>query len=576
MQVKDKSLSRFVSYVVEWFRKVFTLRMFVWYTPLILVIPNILLDITEYSSPLVKITNVLLPWSIYILLMSTWKNVGRTALLLFPVMFYGAFQIVLLFLYGGSVIAVDMFLNVATTNISEATELLGSLLPAIFVVVVIYIPVLAWAILLVARRSRLDRNSLRTAFISGIVGFIAACAILGSCYAFVPDYDIVDEVFPVNAVRNTVEAFKRFHDTENYPVTSAKFSYYATSQRPDSVKEVYVMIVGETSRAGNWQLFGYPRPTTPGLSARNDIVGYGRALSESNTTHKSVPLMLSWLTPDNFGDSIYTTKSVTTAFKEAGFSTSFLSNQGRNHSFIEYFAEEADDTEYLPDDGLPHYDMELLTHLSKRVESGPRKQFIILHTYGSHFNYIDRYDSQYGVFEPYEESMADSKNRAQLINSYDNSIRATDALITGVVKTLESLHCNSAMVYVADHGEDLFDDSRGRFLHASPVPTYYQIHVPMVLWMSPELRQLAPGLYEAAVANSSRNVSSSESVFDTLLQLGGLETPYSRPEKSLVSESYREPSRKYVNDHNEGLRLTRVGLRDYDYLKLKELEILVE
>ena len=54
---------------------------------------------------------------------------------MFLFLFFGAFQIVLLYLFGQSIIAVDMFLNLATTNSSEAMELLGNLTPAVVVVV---------------------------------------------------------------------------------------------------------------------------------------------------------------------------------------------------------------------------------------------------------------------------------------------------------------------------------------------------------------------------------------------------------------------------------------------------------
>ncbi len=45
-------------------------------------------------------------------------------LILIPQLIFNAFQIVLFYLFGESVIAVDMFLNLATTNVTEASELL--------------------------------------------------------------------------------------------------------------------------------------------------------------------------------------------------------------------------------------------------------------------------------------------------------------------------------------------------------------------------------------------------------------------------------------------------------------------
>jgi glucan phosphoethanolaminetransferase (alkaline phosphatase superfamily) len=61
--------------------------------------------------------------------------------MLFPVMFIGAFQIVVSYLYhDGSPIGVDMFLNVWTTNLTEVDELLSSLVLPVALVVVLYLP----------------------------------------------------------------------------------------------------------------------------------------------------------------------------------------------------------------------------------------------------------------------------------------------------------------------------------------------------------------------------------------------------------------------------------------------------
>ena len=89
--------------------------------------------------------HLLLPFACYYLLMTLSRNCGKMLWILFVFLFFGAFQIVLLYLFGQSIIAVDMFLNLVTTNSSEAMELLDNLLPAIVTVVLLYIPALILA-----------------------------------------------------------------------------------------------------------------------------------------------------------------------------------------------------------------------------------------------------------------------------------------------------------------------------------------------------------------------------------------------------------------------------------------------
>lgn len=79
-----------------------------------------------------------------------------------------------------------------------------------------------------------------------------------------------------------------------------------------------------------------------------------------------------------------------------------------------------------------------------------------------------------------------------MINAYDNSIVATDKFLAQVIDKLDRTGKTSAMLYLSDHGEDLLDDERNRFLHASPIPTYYQLHIPFVIWFSDNYSTLFP------------------------------------------------------------------------------------
>ncbi|MDE6366703.1 MAG: phosphoethanolamine transferase domain-containing protein, partial [Muribaculaceae bacterium] len=122
-------------------------KILVWLVPAILMVPNVALSIQGHMGLLASFANFLLPAGVFLFMM-TWRNrVGTNVLLLVPFMVLAAFQIVLLFLYAdGSIIGVDMFLNVATSNPSEAMELLDNLRPAIITVVALYLPAIMLAI----------------------------------------------------------------------------------------------------------------------------------------------------------------------------------------------------------------------------------------------------------------------------------------------------------------------------------------------------------------------------------------------------------------------------------------------
>lgn len=555
--------------------------LLIFLVPLVLIIPNIWLTATEQNySVLARISNIILPLGFYGWIMTAGPRSGLRALWLLPIMILAAFQIVLLFLYGEAIIAIDMFLNVATTSVHEATELLSNLGTAITTVLLIYLPVLVLAVIVTTKSGVCSRFiRMRAGFASWILSLAGlVCFIIALFGQHV--YNPTRQLFPVNVVSNMFFASERTMATAAYhtQVAPKHFNAYFKPEKPDSVGRLVVMIVGETSRAGNWQLGGYERPTTPHLASRDGLVYFRKTLTESNTTHKSVPLMLSAATAETFGDSIYSSHGVVEAFNEAGYTTAWFSNQPRNRSLIDFFSFEADSCLYLCDkDNEAHYDHELANILEQWLSSRRRGEnlFVVLHTYGSHFNYRDRVPAGFGPFAPVEAKEASEEYRQELLNAYDNTIAYTDSVLDRVLAVMENSGRPAAAVYAADHGEDIFDDARGRFLHASPHPTYYQIHVPMFVWLSPSYSRNHPGMAERLRSRSNMNVSSSEAVFHTLLNLGELSADVYNPDKALTGTEYTEPKRQYVDDYDESVSLYGCGLKDIDIAKLHELDISV-
>ncbi|MGN1251889.1 MAG: sulfatase-like hydrolase/transferase [Muribaculaceae bacterium] len=545
-------------------------QLWIWLYPLLLIVPNIGLAVTETYPVTIKIANILLPLGIFMVIMGLFRRTGAVILWFLPVAVLCAFQIVLLFLYGESIIAIDMFLNVLTTNAAEVQELLGNLVNAIVTVIVIYLPPLVIAVMMLVRHRKADKSQRRPVLIAG--GIVAAvCLILMTVSALTEKRSRpARQMFPYNVICNIFSAGERTVQSAGYHETSADFSYGVTPTHDPVEKEIYVFVIGETSRASEWSLFGYDRLTTPRLQSKDGLVGFSRTLSEVNTTHKSVPMLMSGLDSHSFGDSVAIVKSIFSAFNDAGYDTHYISNQRRNRSYIDFYGEEAHNSLFLTDSGAPRPDLDLTAEFDKAVNNSKAKKiFVVLHTYGSHFEYNKRYPREMAVFKPDSNSAAKRGNRPQLVNAYDNTIHYTDSLLSSLITALDKTQARAALLYVSDHGEDIYDDARGRFLHASPVPTYQQLHVPMVMWMSESLRAAEPGKWQAAQTNRDRDVSSSRSVFHTLMDLAGLRSRFVDSHSSLVSPSYVPLPHTYLNDYNESVPLGESGLRDPDFTELR-------
>ena len=95
---------------------------------LLAIVPNIALAITNDEPILVNIASILIPTAIIMIVLLLAKKPGIPNWVLFPKVILDGGQMVLLYLFGESVIAVDMFLNLTSSNASEASELLGNIL----------------------------------------------------------------------------------------------------------------------------------------------------------------------------------------------------------------------------------------------------------------------------------------------------------------------------------------------------------------------------------------------------------------------------------------------------------------
>lgn len=558
-----------------------------WYAVIALTVPNVALCFSEHLSTWAALANIVLPFAVYMALMSICRKPGKMVWWLFLIIFFAAFQIVLLYLFGKGVIAVDMFLNLVTTNPGEAMELLDNLIPGVASVFILYLPLLILGVVSIrSKKAPVLCASLRKRYCQWASALaIVGCIFVATAYLSHPSdntqlddhhaaqYSVLDDLYPVNAFYNLYLAVKRNNASIHYKDASANFRFEAQATHPEDSCEVYVMVIGETARAMNFSLYGYQRDTNPRLSTTTGLVTFSDVTTQSNTTHKSVPMLLSQASATDF-ERLFHEKGILQAYREAGFHTVFLSNQRPNHSFIDFLGEQADQWLFLKTgDGNQagrelagatskdgnYYDADLLPILDKILNQKRKKEFIVLHTYGSHFNYMERYPREMAHFLPDTHCEAKLENRPDLINAYDNTIRYTDFVLSGVIERLRKHGGMSAMLYTSDHGENIFDDAHKLFLHASPRASEYELRVPFLVWTSQSFRQLLPEVSRALYANSHKQAQSSRSAFHTMLNIGGISTRYLQTHMSLASMQYQPAPLLYLNDHNEAIPQAECG-----------------
>jgi heptose-I-phosphate ethanolaminephosphotransferase len=317
----------------------------------------------------------------------------------------------------------------------------------------------------------------------------------------------------------------------------SQFSFGAT--RPsDRSGEIFVWIVGESSRPENWSLFGYARDTTPRLRRIPGVVPLTDVMTTAPETRLAVPSMLSH-NPITDWRSVQAQKSVVAAFDEAGFDTFWLSTQNVDAwaGIVPQIATEADTVRYFSQS----FDGALLEEFRKILAS-PRAPdgnlFIVLHTKGSHFEYVRRYPAAFAHF-----ATAHAGRRDKIVDAYDNSILYTDWFLSELIAMLAKTGSDSALLYSSDHGENLLDDSRQLLGHTRG--TAHDLHTAVFFWLSDAMRDNHRELASQLAHNSTLPLSL-DNLSHSMLDLAGIRTSSYDPSFSVFNRAFIVHPRFYL------------------------------
>lgn len=357
------------------------------------------------------------------------------------------------------------------------------------------------------------------------------------------------KIFPFSTLIQIKNIYAIQKEKANYLHNTQAFKFEIKSPAlPEN--EVYVLVIGESARAQNFSLYGYNRTTNPLLSQRKDLISFQNIWSQASLTTLSVPMLLTRASSKNFALR-FKEKSIISAFKEAGFKTYWISNQGLNNSELALYSSEIDQLDDLNSniDFKGNYDEHILPLLKKDLADQYSKKFIIIHLMGSHFNYKYRYPTQWDKFQPsisdhFEYNDIQKNNRDQIINTYDNSILYTDFILNQIIEQVKYSNSISTINYISDHGENIFETNE-KFGHGSIPPTTYEIKVPWIFWYSPKFEQYFPQTLQI-LKGHQKSFASSQMLFHTLLQQAQFQSPYIADSLSLASSRFQSPDSLYV------------------------------
>jgi len=480
------------------------------------------------------------------------KFVFILILLLFP------FAILDLYVLGitGTQSTTMHYYSALFTNINEAKELISSNLLYV-VYAILYLGI--YVLLLFKLRDSYRINKRVRLFLGGVSSIIITALLIRdfkisytlskselletTSYHFFVKFD---KTFPWGVISKLYNVGKEVNEINSFEKNTYEFSY--NSKVYDDKPITIVLVIGETARRNNFQLYGYERNNNPKLINESNLIPFTNVTTCANYTLSSVAQITSSVGPNDYKE-VLCELGIVEAFKEAGFKTYWITNQSYSAGSIYNLYSRSSDifVNVSKTFDMANNDLVVLPYLNDFLKEKNNKKFIVIHSIGSHYRYNLRYPKDFIIYKPELDngiSVSDNgkKYRSRYVNSYDNSILFTDYFLSQVIDNLKVEDSPSIMMYLSDHGENMYDDDRNLFLHGTPIPSNYELEIPFIIWYSDN--------FSNDKVNRLKKVKdkkiSSEVVFYTLTDLGGFKTKMHRNKYDLLSDSLEVGKRIFL------------------------------
>ena len=310
-------------------------------------------------------------------------------------------------------------------------------------------------------------------------------------------------------------------------------------------KNLTILIVGETSRAENFSLNGYPRETNPRL-AKDNVVYFPNTASCGTATAVSVPCMFSDMPREHYKEELAQhQEGVLDIIQRAGINVLWNDNDGGCKGAC---------------DRVPHTDMTQwkldqfckdksciddvnLYRLDNVLDGIKQDTVLVIHLMGSHGPaYYNRYPDSFRKFTPTcDTNEIQDCDHQSLINTYDNSILYTDSVVSRTIDALKArqANMNTALIYLSDHGESLGES--GIYLHGTPymLAPEQQTHIPFMFWLSPDYAKNFGVNTDCLRDHAAKEAVSQDNLFATVLGMMDVKSAVYQPQLDILSQCRR-------------------------------------
>lgn len=450
----------------------------------------------------------------------------------------------------GVVIDSTMIVNVLQTDLRESRDLISGKMILTLAVFALLPMGLLW-------RTKVKRLSVLHQI--GHSTFLFACGIALALVAVLPNYQNFASTMRNNIqlrfLINPLNSFYALGDVLIEPIQNNATSVVplgldvklGPSHSVQPKAPLLILVVGETARSGNFSINGYEKNTTPNLSQLQKntdntgvLTSFNNVWACGTSTATALPCMFSHLDRLAYQDSKENLENLVDVLQRAGMAVIWLENQSGCKGVCDriYRASTGKLTDPTYCATGECFDEIMLHKLSERFNEFSQDKLekgivVIMHQMGSHGPaYYKRAPEAIKKFKPEcSTNVLQDCTRDQVTNAYDNTILYNDYFLNLVVKFLKDKepHVQTAMIYVADHGESLGENNV--YLHGLPyaIAPDVQKKVPWINWLSNDFLQ-RNGINSKCLALKKDSRLSHDNYFHSVLGLLDIKTAVYKPE----------------------------------------------
>ena len=325
---------------------------------------------------------------------------------------------------------------------------------------------------------------------------------------------------------------------EKHPIVRLKW-FYIGYDYPD-LKEFYthpdlkdtaaahpdhlVFIIGESLSRSHCSTMGYPLPTQPRLEKlqrEGALYAFDHVASLRTSTVRARRTLLSTYR-DDIGTDWWACTSIPEILSLCGYKTYWLSNQaetGMHDVFATQYARLCDYHCFTTHNNTFNSDEALITMSDTVLRDTAARKAVVYHLLGQHLQYKRRYPAERIKFS--EADYADKpEHQRSMLAHYDNSVAYNDSIIAEIIGLYADK--NTVVVYMPDHGQDLYETNPYHCGHAQNTAASIQtaVQIPLFIYVSESYRREHPDIVALMKRYEHREWKSSETLY-TLMQLAG-------------------------------------------------------